>query len=213
MKVSRHNTSEEYSTTVDWIKDFERNIEKNANFLESLRSRHYLNNNFNSIEEKMADIRHRVGFDLVGAEKSLDGNVVTAGCADEDSSKEKCGPCSSGGKCGGADAHNHDNKHLELVSSMLDYIRSMAENESMLPGSVIVEKCMNDFGGSESMADDGLTLDMARLVNYADALAKDARRESEEEGANGSIKYVSPESDTSDGGVEPAEFSNRTSSG
>ena len=65
MKVRRQNTSESYSTTVDWVKDFERAICKDANFLETLRSRHYNQNVFSSIEDKMNDLKERVGFNLV----------------------------------------------------------------------------------------------------------------------------------------------------
>ena len=88
----------------------------------------------------------------------------------------------------------------------------MAESESDMPGFVIVEKCMNEFGGNESMAEDGFSLDVDKLINYANALAKDARRAGEQDG-DGPIEYIPPESDASDGGVEPAEFSNRTSAG
>ena len=212
MKIKRQKISESYSTTVDWIKDFSKHLEKNANFLESLRSRHYLGNKFNSIEEKMADIKSRVGFDLVGSLPPGDENtVVTAGCSDELSGGDKCESCSSGLACGcSSDEGSGENKHIELVSSMLNYIKSMAENESDLPGSVMVSKCMNDFGGSESMAQDGLSLDVDKLINYADALAKDARRNLEA-GDVGGLEYAPP-GDEAEDGAELAEFSNRQSS-
>ena len=214
MKIKRQNISEEYSTTVDWIKDFERDIEKNANFLESLRNRHYLGSKFSSIEEKMADIRDRVGFDLIGSSKDLEHDVViTAGCASEGAGNDKCTSCSDGKGCGCKSDHvdKHDDKYIELVSNMLNYIKSMAENENSLPGSVIVSKCMSDFGGNESMAEDGLSIDVDKLINYADALAKDSRRAGESSSHGGGSEYVAPDSDFSDTGVEPAEFSNRTS--
>jgi len=212
VKIKRQNILEEYSTTVDWIKDFEKSIEKNANFLETLRSRHYLNNKFSSIEEKMADIKNRVGFDLIGSSKDLANSVVvTAGCSSEVSDGSKCGPCSAGKKCGCSG--DNDDGYIEHVSNMLSYIKSMAENESSMPGFVIVEKCMDEFGGNESMAEDGRSLDFDRLVRYADALARDARRAGAGSGDDGPVEYVAPESDASDGAVEPAEFSNRTSAG
>jgi len=212
VKIKRQKISESYSTTVDWIKDFSKDFEKNANFLESLRSRYYLGNNFNSTEEKMADIKNRVGFDLIGSLPPNDDNaVVTAGCSNKSSGGDKCESCSSGLACGcSSNKDSGENKHIELVSSMLNYIKSMAESEFDLPGSVMVGKCMNDFGGSESMAEDGLSLDVDKLINYADALAKDARRNVEMSDGD-SLRYTPPDDEAEDGS-ELAEFSNRQSS-
>ena len=65
MKVRRQNISEEYSTTVDWVNDFAKNLEKNADYLSNLRSIMKKRNDFPTIEEKMADLKARAGFDLV----------------------------------------------------------------------------------------------------------------------------------------------------
>jgi hypothetical protein len=211
VKIKRQNVSESYSTTVGWIKDFSKSLEKNGNFLDSLRSRYYLGNKFNSTEEKMADIKNRVGFDLVGSLVPNDENaVVTAGCSGESSGGNKCELCSSGLACGcSSDEDSDPNKHVELVSSMLNYIESMAENEWGLPGSVMVDKCMSDFGGSESMVEAGLSLDIDKLIRYADALAKAARLKLEKEDGD-RMKYAPPDDEAEDG-AELAEFSNRQS--
>jgi hypothetical protein len=42
MKITRQNTSEEYNTTVDWLKDFANSMVKNADFI----------NNFKKIKNK-----------------------------------------------------------------------------------------------------------------------------------------------------------------
>ena len=65
MKVNRQNLTEEYTTTAGWVKDFSGSLTKNADYLENLRSIMKKRKDFEPIEEMMADLRTRVGFDLV----------------------------------------------------------------------------------------------------------------------------------------------------
>ena len=190
MKVSRQNIDESYSTTVDWVAEFERDILKSANFLETLRGRYYSGGGFNTIEEKMADIKDRVGFGLIKAER--EGADITVSASDD----------------GALEDDKRSSRHVDLVNKMLSYIRSMSENEHHLPATVVVKKCIDDFGGSESLASDGLSLDMDKLALYADAISSKTRIKNED---SGSAKYVAPDPEGSDGS-DPAEFSNRVSS-
>ena len=190
MKVSRHNIDESYSTTVDWVAEFERDILKNANFLETLRGRYYSGSAFSTIEEKMADIKDRVGFGLITAEREESDITVSASDYNTSTHGDK------------------DERHIDLVNKMLSYIKSMSENEHHLPAAVIVTKCIDDFGGSESLASDGLSLDIDKLVSYADAISSKTRISNEDFEP---IEYVAPDPEGSDGS-DPAEFSNRVSS-
>jgi|14_taG_2_1085336.scaffolds.fasta_scaffold00508_7 hypothetical protein len=67
MKIKRQNLTEDYSSSskADWIDDFSKNIEKSADYLANLKTIMKKRNDFSSIEEKMADIRTRAGFDLI----------------------------------------------------------------------------------------------------------------------------------------------------
>ena len=86
MKVNRQNLTEEYSTTAGWVRDFSNGLSKNADYLDNLRSIMKKRKDFNTIDEKMADLRSRAGFDLV---KNIDTSdkreIKEAGCG--------CGTC------------------------------------------------------------------------------------------------------------------------
>lgn len=201
MKIRRQNISEEYSTTVDWIKDFSGNLGKNANFLETLRNRHYNKNVFSSIEEKMADIKNRVGFDLVAnSNDEPAGSVVTAGCSQD---SDECSECSSGNKCPCSDGFKEE--HVALVEKILDYIRSKATEEPDLPGTEIVSSCILDAGGFSGSDDVSLNIDA--LINYANDLSKKSR-EDRTEGDSG-LEYIKHEpSSADDGAYETADYYN-----
>jgi len=79
MKVIRQDMNEQYNTTVGWINSFARNLEKNADYLSNLRSIMKKRNDFSSIEEKMADMKTRAGFDLIKTIDSVsDSNIKSA---------------------------------------------------------------------------------------------------------------------------------------
>ncbi len=88
MKVTRQNIGEEYNTTVDWINDFARSLDKNADFLSNVKSiMKKRKENFSTIDEKMADIKDRVGFSLIkdvnvdmGELKAASIEKVAVGC-------------------------------------------------------------------------------------------------------------------------------------
>lgn len=95
MKIQRQNTSESYNTTVDWLKDFADSIEKRADFINNFKK--LKGKDFGTIEEKMADIKRRVGFDIIKTLEDQPQNVKSAAqmcnCAKDGSSGEKCKVC------------------------------------------------------------------------------------------------------------------------
>lgn len=89
MKINRQNLTEEYTSNsaADWIRDFSKSLEKNADYLDNLKSVMDQRRNFSSIDEKMADIKDRAGFNLIKDVNS--GNADATKVANE-TSPEDC---------------------------------------------------------------------------------------------------------------------------
>jgi hypothetical protein len=139
MKVKRQNITEEYSTTVGWLNDFANSIEKNADFLSNLKSVFKHRNEPKTIDEKMADIRSRVGYDLIkGVGKDLK-NLKEAACGPTCCNKaaggEDCGSCGTGAEPSG----NED--ALRLIDQILVYIRAIAKDRPELSPAAILRNC------------------------------------------------------------------------
>ena len=95
MKITRQNTSESYNTTVDWLKDFAETLNKEANFIDNFKK--IKKKEFGSIEEKMADIRQRVGFDIIKTMQDEPQNIKSANTkcdhAKDGMSDKECSVC------------------------------------------------------------------------------------------------------------------------
>jgi len=76
MKITRHNTNESYNTTVDWLKNFADKLKKDASFIQNFKKIKV--NDFSTIDEKMADIKQRVGFDIIKSTEFSPENVKSA---------------------------------------------------------------------------------------------------------------------------------------
>jgi hypothetical protein len=138
MKVTRQILSEEYNTTVDWINDFAKNLEKNADYLSNLRSVMKKRNDFSTIEEKMADLKERAGFDLIkNINTKNNQNIKSAGCGDtcrdEKAGKGKCGACES--------KKNNSGEILEVLRSILEYIQAFVADRTDLCYGAIMTHC------------------------------------------------------------------------
>jgi hypothetical protein len=139
MKITRQNISEEYSTTVDWLNDFANNLEKNADYLSNLRSIMKKRNDFPTIEEKMADMKIRSGFDFIkDIDMKEEGNIKSAGCGDtccdEEAGKGKCGSCGSN--------HGHSKETLQILRNIINHIKGFVstraeEDEEVSYGAVL----------------------------------------------------------------------------
>jgi hypothetical protein len=134
MKVKRQNLSEEYSTTVGWVNDFANNLEKNADYLSNLRSIMKKRNDFDTIEEKMADLKARAGFDLVkNVNTNTEENIKEAGCGG--SCSGSCKPCQAKGKKG------KDDDVLSTLKSILSYIQDFAEDRPDANYGTVITHC------------------------------------------------------------------------
>jgi len=147
MKINRTNEVESYRTTVGWIKDLERRIAINmppsAPNISVAKTE-----KFATIEEKMKDIKSRVGFDNAIAKKE-GGEIDAKKIAKENSCqcKKKC-------KC----------EKIPRMEMILKYIDEILKNESELPSIAIIEKCRGDV----DLGFDSIDIDIGRLKEYID---------------------------------------------
>jgi hypothetical protein len=214
MKVKRQDISESYSTTVGWVKDFERSIHKDGNFLEALRSRYDKQNVFSSIEEKMSDLKERVGFDLITRPNAdpANGIISTGGCGEESAGGEECGVCSSGNECpcdDGEDSkesgHEFSEEHIAMAEKVLSYIRDAAQSSRNLPGKEIVNKAMDNLGSRLSGDDVGLNID--KLIEFTNDLIN-----AESDRCDSSMEYIDYEPSGSEDSNDVADYYDHASS-
>lgn len=139
MKVSRQNLTESYNTTVDWVNDFQRGITKESDYLDNLKSILNKRKDFSTIEEKMADIRSRAGFDLVKNLKSEELNVKEASCCPScDGGRGSCSSCS----CGKMSCKPCKSRMITKVMNLLQHLKQRDEHLS---------KNLNDTKGVDSI--------------------------------------------------------------
>jgi hypothetical protein len=132
MKVNRQNLTEEYSTTAGWVRDFSNGLSKNADYLDNLRSIMKKRKDFNTIDEKMADLRSRAGFDLVkNIDTSDNKETKEAGCG--------CGSC---GGCSGGSEKVSDKKELaSKLSEVMRYISSFSKDRPDASYGAVISHC------------------------------------------------------------------------
>ena len=145
MKIKRQNITEEYSTTVDWISDFESNLKKNADFLSSLKSVFKQRNEPKTIEEKMADIRTRAGYNLIKTIDKDRNNIKEAACGatchNEEAGKGKCDSCEAP-----PEEDTERKETLRLISQILGYIRAISKDRQELSPTAILRHCRSEPG-------------------------------------------------------------------
>jgi len=124
VKVNRQGLSESYKTTADWISDFEKGLSKEGNYLENLKTIMRKRTDFSTIEEKMADIRDRAGFELL---KDV-GNTAISKKASE------CNACDGACSCRGCSCNRFNCKScnsdfIDKVKVVIKYIDDMINNK------------------------------------------------------------------------------------
>ncbi len=133
MKVNRQNLTEEYSTTAGWVRDFSNGLSKNADYLDNLRSIMKRRNDFGTIDEKMADLKSRAGFNLV---KNLD-------TSEENAVKEAA--CGCGGACKGCRSNSGKASDKEALvddlKKVIEYISSFAKDRPEAGFGAVIAHC------------------------------------------------------------------------
>lgn len=138
MKVSRQRISEEYNITADWVNDFANNLEKNADYLDNLRSIMKKRNDFSTIEEKMADLKARAGFDLIKSVNNNHENKRSASCSEGCGNGAcSCSTCS----CGKAKCATCNEDIFIKLRAILNYIKEFSSDRPEAGYGTIVSHC------------------------------------------------------------------------
>lgn len=188
MKVSRQNIYESYNTTSDWLSEFERGIVKSADYLDNLK--HIMNNRknkFATIEEKMADIKERVGFEMIKHNQLPDANLVSqAGCGCDNKGKKKscCSSCEKGMPCEGCSTKNTQKRDSDVkkMEQILKFIDDMVSDQPHLNPVIVISKCREEDG----LGFDDLPIDTVKLNDYIKNKRNNKEKDDEEE-----VLYIS----------------------
>tara|TARA_Y100000592_G_scaffold81112_1_gene128512 strand:- start:250 stop:792 length:543 start_codon:yes stop_codon:yes gene_type:complete len=117
MKVNRQNINESYNITSGWVSDFAKNIEKNADFLANVRGVFKDRNSPKTIEEKMADIKDRVGYSAAIEDKV-------------------------GGHSKSSDKTASNKSELvRLMSQLIDYIKKLCKDRVEMGNEAVLDHC------------------------------------------------------------------------
>lgn len=166
MKVKRQEYYEQNKTTeAFWLREFGYDLEKNADHLDYLKQ--YLEqkfkiNEFKSIDEKLADIRNRVGFDLA---RKISDEIEKVGAHDE--SHCGCEPIKQTCGCPVKNASvQHSKENVAQMKNVLKYIKDVSNHEPHLSSIIILERCKKEDG----LKFNDLPVDIEKLKKYIDTL-------------------------------------------
>jgi hypothetical protein len=133
--IKRIEEKESYPTTVGWLKDFTNKVAKEkappSPFIMTSSTE-----KFATIEDKMNDMKSRVGFaSIMKVTSKSDSPIVSK-------SSKKCDCGKSGKKCiCNSSGSEKEAIRLKSVKNILDYIRSMMENEKHLLCPEVMDRC------------------------------------------------------------------------
>ena len=200
MKVNRQNLSESYRTTSEWVSDFEKALEKKGNYLDNLKTIFRNRNDFSTIEEKMADIRDRAGFELIKetedtsiAKKASECNSCDGAC--------KCDGCS----CNKSKCKTCNSELIDKVKKVLNYMQAVFNDRPETGKHAIITECRNnpDLGFHEIES----KLDPKKFHNLLDAMFSKSKTKEEE------VKYIPVSGDDYDGPDTADYFDHAQTSG
>lgn len=179
-KIKRTDESEAYSVTADWLQDFLRQRRRETGSpVQNLKPIMQ----FSTIEEKMDDIKRRVGFGLVDRDKSIE---ITA-------DEEECpcgGPnpdeCACDVKTASDEKFEHDKAKM---LNILRYIRDMIAHEPHLGLPVVIARLREEDG----LGFEDLSIDMGKLNEFITSELERHRAEEHSE-----ISYIPAEPEAGD---------------
>ena len=169
MKVNRHNTSESYNITVGWIDEFSRDLIKKSDFIDNIKSIRY-KRRFSTTDEKMSDIKARVGFDKINHKKRINTPLESvAVCSSEADNGEKCSSCDAGSACGCSDVSGFSKEDLSRMTKIINFVANMINAEPHINEHQAIAKCREN----ESLGFDQVPIDMPVLREYINSLIGD----------------------------------------
>lgn len=199
-KINRHGEEEsnDINSLPFWLYEFAFDLQKNAGNIDYLKQ--YLSqktNKFNTIEEKLADIKERIGFDLsqkISEEMEKVSNIKEAS---ESSS------CGCGGSCCSIKTASkkspHSKRDVDTMRNILRYIKDMVSHEPDVSSSVVLHRCKEEDGlGFKELSN---KINRDKLISYIDSLLLSNKNSSN------SVVYT-PLSDELSSGDDVAEYYN-----
>lgn len=170
MKIKRQEYQEQYNVTVDWLNDFAKSLEKKSYNLENIKNIGQIGkipHRFATIEEKMTDIKARVGFSIIKQMHENNENIITAS-----ENKEHC-PC--GGHepevcaCNVKTAAKKSEKkspkkeHVDGMKLVLKYIKDLCKHEhTNLTPIMVISRCRQEDG----LRFNELPIQMDKLIKF-----------------------------------------------
>jgi hypothetical protein len=175
MKVNRQSDIETNKTTAFWLYEFAHDLEKKAagtDYLKEYLNKNYNNKKFNTIEEKLADIRERIGFNIAtkiveqiekNSQDSKESKTAKkeSGCGCGKSCKKCKGDCNCEKECScsvkTASKKNKSSKknkksdldyeeQVMIMDGIIKYIKEMVSHEPHLPTIVVLDRCRSQEG-------------------------------------------------------------------
>jgi hypothetical protein len=133
-EIKRTNEVEKYNTTVGWLDEFFLKMARNAPPSPPIATAS--TEKFATIEEKMADIKSRVGFSSVSdLKKESSAEIIS-----ESTKKCKCGKSKKNCVC----KNKKDNGRTLKLKTILKYISDMIEAEPHLLEPEILARCADN---------------------------------------------------------------------
>ena len=151
-EIKRTNETEKYNTTVGWLDEFFSKMAKNNPPSPPIATAS--TEKFATIEEKMADIRARVGFSSVSELKKESSSEKVS----ESSKKCKCGKSKKNCTC----KKSADPKRVLALKTVLKYISDMMEAEPHLLEPEILSRC----GDNKELNFDSIRIDPKKLSSF-----------------------------------------------
>lgn len=164
-KITRDDSYETNKTTALWLYEFGHDLDKKAtapDYLKQYLEKNYNKQKFSSIEEKLADIKRRVGFEIatkitneLEKTSSSGSKESTSGCGCPSSCKKCKGDCNCGKKedCGCSvktaskkknTKKKKDPKDVAIMDNILKYIKDMINDKPHLDPLTILSRCRED---------------------------------------------------------------------
>lgn len=187
MKVKRQGLTESYRTTADWVSEFEKNLEKQGNYLDNLKSVLKKRNDFSTIEEKMADIRARAGFDIIKdvekvniSKKASECSACMDGCecGEGCDCPKSCNCCKC--SCGEYTCKRCNSSFIKKVKNVINYMQEFSKDRPDAGVSVIMTHCREhpelNFKEVESKVDNKkFKILLEKLLNKSEDLDKEVK--------------------------------------
>ncbi len=145
MSIKRQDQKEEYSVTADWLIDFANQLAKKSYNIENLKNVNQIvngGNKYATIEEKMADIRARIGFELLSEIHKESELSVTASKKDC-----KCNDCGCGVTKTAQEELKHTPEDIKSMELVIKYIQGLIRHEySTLTPVMVITRCRQEPG-------------------------------------------------------------------